>query len=112
MKLLVDGSTLNGTAEIPGSKSHTIRAVAIAALAQGESIIEQPLDSADARAAFRAYSALGARIADEGNCWRVSGCLSRYSSLKSTSSVCPGKMALKVLSVWPGPKPGRWNNNG
>ena len=73
MKLLVDGSTLTGTVEIPGSKSHTIRAVAIAALAEGESLIEQPLDSADARAALRAYSAFGARVTEEDNCWHVAG---------------------------------------
>ena len=31
MKLLVEGAPLRGTVEIPGSKSHSIRAVAIAA---------------------------------------------------------------------------------
>ena len=62
MKLLVEGAPLRGTVEIPGSKSHSIRAVAIASLAPGESLIRQPLDSADARAAFRAYKAFGATI--------------------------------------------------
>jgi len=73
MKLLVEGAPLRGTVEIPGSKSHSIRAVAIASLAPGESLIRQPLDSADARAAFRAYKAFGATIEDEGDCWRVQG---------------------------------------
>jgi 3-phosphoshikimate 1-carboxyvinyltransferase len=73
MKLLVEGAPLRGTAEIPGSKSHCIRAVAIASLAPGESVIRQPLDSEDARAAFRAYKAFGATIVDEGDCWRVQG---------------------------------------
>ena len=73
MKLLVEGAPLRGTVEIPGSKSHSIRAVAIAALAPGESIIRRPLDSADARAAFRAYMAFGATIEDEGDVWRVQG---------------------------------------
>src|SRR5690606_33327234 len=73
MKLLVEGSPLRGTVEIPGSKSHSIRAVAIAALAPGESVIRRPLDSADARAAFRAYKAFGAIIEDEGELWRIQG---------------------------------------
>jgi len=73
VRLLVERSNLRGTVEIPGSKSHTIRAVAISALAQGASVIRRPLDSADARAAFRVYRALGAAIEDEGACWRVCG---------------------------------------
>ena len=73
MKLLIEGSNLRGIVEIPGSKSHTIRAVAIASLASGESVIRQPLDSADARAAFRAYRAFGADIDDQGDVWRVRG---------------------------------------
>jgi len=59
---------------IPGSKSHTIRAVAIASLAQGRSVIRQPLDSADARAAVRAYTALGATIdTSNDDAWHVTG---------------------------------------
>ncbi|HNR30056.1 MAG TPA: 3-phosphoshikimate 1-carboxyvinyltransferase [Candidatus Hydrogenedentes bacterium] len=73
MKLLVEGSNLRGAVRIPGSKSHTIRAVAISALADGVSVIRQPLDSADARAAFRAYRGLGAAIEDAGELWRVHG---------------------------------------
>lgn len=73
MKLTVEGSSLRGTVEIPGSKSHTIRAVAIAALASGESLIEQPLISEDARSAFRAYRAFGVDIKDEGAAWRITG---------------------------------------
>ena len=73
MKLAVKGSMLRGAVDIPGSKSHTIRAVAVAALANGESAILHPLDSADARAAFRAYRAFGAVIAEEPDVWRVQG---------------------------------------
>lgn len=73
MKLLIEGTPLRGTAIIPGSKSHSIRAVAIASLAPGESFIREPLDSADARAAFRAYKAFGAEIADAGDHWHVRG---------------------------------------
>lgn len=73
MKLLVEGSRLHGEVDIPGSKSHTIRAVAIAALAPGRSVIEQPLDSSDGRAAFTAYRAFGATLEDKGTQWVVDG---------------------------------------
>ncbi|MDH4240194.1 MAG: hypothetical protein OEW48_11580, partial [Phycisphaerae bacterium] len=39
MKLIARKSRLKGTVTIPASKSHTIRAVAIASLAEGESTI-------------------------------------------------------------------------
>jgi 3-phosphoshikimate 1-carboxyvinyltransferase len=61
MDLICRRSQLRGEVRIPGSKSHTIRAVAIASLAAGESIIRAPLDSNDTRAAVNAYRLLGAR---------------------------------------------------
>ena len=64
---------LQGAVTIPGSKSHTIRAVAIAALAAGESRIEAPLDSGDARSAVRAFTALGAQIDCQPTVWTVHG---------------------------------------
>ena len=73
MNLEVNQSALSGVVDIPGSKSHTIRAVAIAALARGESRIVAPLESADARSAFAAYRALGAEMVEEAEGWRVSG---------------------------------------
>ncbi|MCX5638007.1 MAG: 3-phosphoshikimate 1-carboxyvinyltransferase, partial [Planctomycetota bacterium] len=62
MKLIVRKSRLKGTVAIPASKSHTIRAVAIASLAAGHSIIRSPLASEDTKAAVSCYRALGAQI--------------------------------------------------
>ncbi len=59
--------------QVPGSKSHTIRAVAIASLAGGESVIRAPLESNDTRAAVEAYRALGAEITLEAGEWKVRG---------------------------------------
>lgn len=73
MKLICEKSELRGQAAIPGSKSHTIRAVAIASLAFGDSRISRPLDSADARAAVDAYRALGASIEMAPGEWQVQG---------------------------------------
>jgi 3-phosphoshikimate 1-carboxyvinyltransferase len=73
MKLLVEGAPLRGDVEIPGSKSHTIRAMAIATLAKGQSRIGQPLDSTDGRASYRAYTAFGAQVTEEDGDWIVEG---------------------------------------
>jgi len=72
MKLVVNPSPLRGTIDVPGSKSHTIRALVIAALAEGRSEIEAPLDSSDTRAAVEGCRALGAKI-ETGDAWIVEG---------------------------------------
>ncbi len=73
MDFVLEKSALNGEVRIPGSKSHTIRAVAIAALAEGTSHILSPLDSADAHAARRVYRQFGACIDELDAEWRVQG---------------------------------------
>ncbi len=67
-------SRLVGDVLIPGSKSHTVRAVMIAALAEGESTILAPLVSADAQAAAAAAQAIGADVRLEPGAWQVRGC--------------------------------------
>lgn len=73
MDIVCKPARLRGSVEIPGSKSHTIRAVAIAALAEGRSVIRQPLHSNDTEAAFRVYSALGAEFAETDIEWTIDG---------------------------------------
>jgi 3-phosphoshikimate 1-carboxyvinyltransferase len=74
MKLIVRKSRLKGTVAIPGSKSHTIRAVAIASLAAGQSLIHDPLDSSDTQAAVDCYRALGAVIEiSDPEVWKITG---------------------------------------
>jgi 3-phosphoshikimate 1-carboxyvinyltransferase len=62
MKWKVKKSVLNGIIEVPTSKSHTIRALLIASLADGESIIKKPLLTGDGFSALNAAKALGAKI--------------------------------------------------
>ncbi len=62
MKLVVRKSKLSGSVRIPGSKSHTIRAVAIASLADGSSRVREPLIASDTLSAFEAYRLLGAAL--------------------------------------------------
>ncbi len=73
MKLLVESSNLKGSLKIPGSKSHTIRAVAIASLAEGKSTILSPLSSSDTMSAVKAYRCLGVPISLEDKKWIVEG---------------------------------------
>jgi 3-phosphoshikimate 1-carboxyvinyltransferase len=62
------------TVTIPASKSHTIRAVAIASLAEGESTIREPLVSGDTEAVVACYRALGAKInTSDPRLWMVIG---------------------------------------
>jgi 3-phosphoshikimate 1-carboxyvinyltransferase len=74
MRLIVRKSRLSGEVTIPASKSHTIRAVAIASLASGQSTIRNPLVSSDTQAAVDCYRALGAQIdTSDSKLWKVVG---------------------------------------
>ena len=58
---------------VPGSKSHTIRAVTIGSLAPGESTIHSPLVSADTLSCVDAFRALGATIEIDSDPWKILG---------------------------------------
>ncbi len=73
MYVSVRFTKLAGSISIPGSKSHTIRALLIAALAEGTSRIAAPLHSADIRSCLEACRALGAGIREEEGNFVVTG---------------------------------------
>ncbi len=54
--------TLNGKLKVPSSKSQSIRGLFLALLSQGESTLNNILDSEDTEDAIRACKALGAKI--------------------------------------------------
>ncbi len=57
---------------LPGSKSITNRALVLAALSGGPSVIENPLHARDTRLAAAALSVLGATVSnDGGTTWRI-----------------------------------------
>ncbi|MCR5607229.1 MAG: 3-phosphoshikimate 1-carboxyvinyltransferase [Treponema sp.] len=72
-------SKLSGHIQVPGSKSHTIRALLLASLAEGVSHIKNPLPSADCLSASRAIPLLGASVdlafenGEAGKVWTVKG---------------------------------------
>ena len=69
-----------GTIQIPPSKSHTIRALLVAALAEGTSRIRNPLLKGDGASAIGAARSLGAEIVAEENCLVVRGIGGRFDS--------------------------------
>lgn len=73
MRFIVRPSSLAGTVPIPASKSHTIRSVVIASLAEGVSVLKAPLRSADTEACVRACRALGAEIDVSADEWTITG---------------------------------------
>lgn len=73
MDLIVKTSSLHGEITIPGSKSHTIRAVVIAALAHGVSRLDRPLASADTLACLRGCQAFGAECEAHEDSWQITG---------------------------------------
>jgi 3-phosphoshikimate 1-carboxyvinyltransferase len=74
MILTTKTASLSGVVGVPGSKSHTIRAVAIASLANGTSRIHKPLISSDALSAVDCYRTLGAEInTEKDDLWVING---------------------------------------
>ncbi|HSW01975.1 MAG TPA: hypothetical protein VLI39_17545, partial [Sedimentisphaerales bacterium] len=97
MQLVSRKSRLKGVVSIPASKSHTIRAVAIASLAKGNSVIRNPLWSGDTEAAVLCYRAFGARIdtADD-KAWKVTGFGGKVTPPKETIDVLNSGTTLRV----------------
>jgi len=82
---------------MPASKSHTIRAVAIASLAAGRSIIRKPLVSSDTQAAVDCYRALGAEIdTSDAAQWKVIGTGGQIKAPQETIDVGNSGTTLRI----------------
>ena len=73
MEKTIIASNLKGTIRVPASKSHTIRALLIASLAAGKSLIKRPLFSADSESCIAACRLLGAKVDVQEDLINVSG---------------------------------------
>ena len=97
MQLIAGKSRLKGTVAIPGSKSHTIRAVAIASLAKGASAIRSPLASSDTLSSVSCYRSLGAKIDTSNNdCWKVTGIAGQVLAPKEIIDVGNSGTTLRI----------------
>lgn len=63
----------SGELRLPGSKSVSIRALLLAALAEGQTRLSGLLDSDDTRVMREALKACGVSLQQDGDAWRVSG---------------------------------------
>lgn len=98
---------LAGSVRVPGSKSITNRVLLLAALADGESVLEGGLESDDTIVMRRALAALGIRVEDEGPRWRVGGRGGRFEipdhPLDCGNSGTTARFLTAALTLAPGP---------
>lgn len=74
MDVISHFSKLSGHIKVPGSKSHTIRALLFASLAEGVSYIKNPLGGADCISSSKAVPLFGAKVdTSNPNEWIVEG---------------------------------------
>ena len=100
MKLVVEKTEkLEGEINIPSSKSHTIRAVVFASLAEGKSKIINPLKSEDTMAAVNACIDLGAKINIENEKeWTVEGFNHRPKNPEKILNMMNSGTSLRLIS--------------
>lgn len=78
MKEIKPLAHVDAVIEVPGSKSITQRALVVAALARGESVLSGPLTSEDTRYTAKALKKMGVKIRDSSaKRWKITGCSGR-----------------------------------
>ena len=73
LRAFAKSGPLTGTVTVPGDKSISHRALMLAALAVGESVIEGLLEGEDVLATAAAMRAMGAQIEKRGQTWHIHG---------------------------------------
>jgi len=73
MNFVIKPGPIKGKVAVPASKSHTIRSLFFASLADGVSTISNPLDSADSQSAINAVTLMGAQVDVLKGEWRIEG---------------------------------------
>jgi 3-phosphoshikimate 1-carboxyvinyltransferase len=73
MSCRVEKSSLVGTVTCPPNKSYTHRAIFLASLASGESLVKNPLRARDTNATIEICKRFGAQIQEEKNDLRIRG---------------------------------------
>lgn len=97
MEFVCHKSDLFGSVDVPASKSHTIRGVLLASLADGESTLLEPLTSEDTAAAISVYRQLGAEFEMGEREWRIKGTGCRFRIPDETLDVKNSGTTLRVV---------------
>ena len=109
---MLKAGRLEGRIRVPGSKSVTNRALVLAALAPGESVLVNPLDADDTRALANALGALGARVEFEERRWTVTGPLSPATDREIAIDIGPAGTPARFLTALLSALPGRFVLDG
>lgn len=91
---------MQGTVEVPASKSQTIRAFLIAAAAEGTSIIRHPLISSDTLSCIEAVKAFGTEVRFSNDC-REAEVISHGLSAASPATVDAGNSGTTTYLLLP-----------
>lgn len=98
MDIRVRKSQVSGVIAVPGSKSHTIRAVAAATMASGKSEIYAPLESEDTRSCLNAAALFGAKIEETPARWRITGTGGSFKNPGHTIDMGNSGTSLRIFS--------------
>jgi len=99
MKIIVaPAERLEGSVDVPPSKSHTHRAIMLAALAEGMSIVRNPLMGEDCMATIEACRMIGANI-EVGEDITVTGVGGRPSTPDSSIDVGNSGTTIRLMSA-------------
>lgn len=98
MKLKSIKSRLAGEIIIPASKSHTIRAVAIAGMAEGKSVLRNPLISSDTISCINGIKEFGATV-DQNNNLVITGVQGKVKSDCNKIDVGNSGTTLRILTA-------------
>jgi 3-phosphoshikimate 1-carboxyvinyltransferase len=101
VKVRITPSSVTGEVSAPPSKSYTHRAVILASLAAGESIIENPLLSDDTRYTIDACRSLGADIELKGDRLMITGTGGQIRVAASGGKIFAGNSGSTIRMVAP-----------
>ena len=105
MKILSKKSSLSGEITVPGSKSHTIRALLFSSIAEGTSHIKNPLPGADCISSSQAVKLFGAKVDISNNSeWIVEGA-GKNAHLPSKTRPAPRQCTCPAWRLLPKPGP-------
>lgn len=79
MNISIKKGHIFGTVRVPGSKSHTIRALILAALSEGQCSITNPLKGADALSTLQAIQLFGSQVSETNDTWLIQGAGSKFN---------------------------------
>jgi 3-phosphoshikimate 1-carboxyvinyltransferase len=104
-RFLIRPGAVQGTAAIPPSKSHTLRAILFAAMANGNSVIRHFLHSPDATAMIDAMRLFGAAIEISENELRVRGLNGKLASAENVIDSGNSGQVLRFVGALAGLSP-------